>query len=267
MGVMKLLSTKRRARGKGEEDHLHDVPYAKRPPGPVTGPMPAVCPPRASEGCLRAIMAPTPQTVWEAVNTNHRLFLFRTYQAWVGRRGAIFLYNRMVKREMAARGMQFANVPLHCREFDKVVRKDESGGNFVHPVDAKYTACLDSEGRMTPRGLSSLEDVEFVWPWLDELPMQPDTGGGPLAWIDYAQNKELTYLALGLQCEHAWPSHFIGGDSAGRTMSQEEPTTTFALTYAALLKEIGRAGPGTRLGKWLDTWLDRADKEMRRLRP
>jgi len=254
MGVMKLLSTQRgRKRVKAEEvESLVVVPLQPRAPGPVTGPLPAACPGKASEGCIRAIMSQDPQKVWEAINTGHKIIGRPVYSQWVSRRGAVFLYNRMIKREMKLRGMQFANEPLYCREFSQL---------FIHPSDAAYVRPLDSHGRLTAHGLQNLDDVEFVWPWLDELPSDLS-----LVWTQYAHKYDLTYMALGLSCERAWPAHYIGGDVAGRPMGPDEPST-FALTYAALLKEAGRGGSGTRLGKWLDAWLERADKELRRLHP
>ncbi len=257
MGLMKLIQGRKPTKAESE-NCMVDAPWVIRPPGPVHTDLAPVTPARASLCGLDAIRRQS-VPVWVAVNTYHKGYNTPTFARWYNRRGAIFLHRRMYSREAQLRALAedgwFDNDPLSIPEYVPVLERNADGQMLVAPADAPRVAPLDNAGRLTKKGFDGLEDAEFVWPWLDVA--------APIHRLP-REAHGLSELHLGMLFERAWPDHWYGQDRAGREPREDEPGT-FALAYAGLLKECGRAGSGTRLGKWLDVWLERAEKEWGRL--
>jgi len=127
------------------------------------------------------------------------------------------------------------------------------GADIMPPGNANVARLLSPKGGLTREGLLSLDDKEFVWPYLDaQCPKHP----------------MFTELAIGKQWERLWMNHYYQRDGKAPPLEVGGHTeSSFALVYARYLKQLGRGGTGTKLGRWLDAWLERAEAEEKRLAP
>lgn len=124
-------------------------------------------------------------------------------------------------------------------------------GAIIPPGNATVSRVLTPTGGINKQGLAALDDKEFVWPYLD---------------TPYPFDRMFTELQVSKQWERLWMEHYYGYDKPPPPLEVGGHTdATFALVYAKHLREMGRAGAGTKLGRWLDAWLERADAEETRL--
>lgn len=242
---------------------MRPIPCVPRPYGPVCRHVPAaVSPERISDGCLQNYQVHAAFMPWRDACTGNKYSGTSAHSHWLGRRGALFLHRRMMMRELVARGMWAARTPLNVPNYYDHIRVLQDN-IYVPLVGSKVANVLNERGELTAEGFAKLEDTEFVWPYLDEIP-KPTTDQMAARsvphWITMAQQMGANYAQLGAEMEKAWSDHFCGGDTPG-----DPNGITFASTYGLLLQECGRAGAGTRLGKWLDHWLERADKVYARI--
>ena len=267
MGLMKHLSMARRPPprppSKNELREVPELPFTPppadlppRPPGPSYVDVPMSVPVLMTEQEL-SYAYHTLYPAWTAINTAGR-WRPTAWARWRGRRGALFLYWRAVTREIHRRygPTHLDRGLLKVHEYNPVIETNKPGGllspHIVDPRELPRISPLNARGEMTPGGFKMLDDTEFVWPWPDQ------TCGSH----GRAEEFPVSELYVGLEWERDWPDHWYVDE---RFALPETCEKTFHGLYAALLKEAGRAGPGTRLGNWLDAWSKRCEAEYTRL--
>lgn len=246
-----------------ERQELKPIPCVPQAYGPICARIPAaVSPSRISVGCLQNYQIHATVDPWRDASTGGKFTASQAHSQWLGLRGALFLHRRLMAREILRRGLWFPNRPLDIPDFHEITRV-KAGDIYVPIIGSKVVNVLDSNGRLTLDGFNKLEDTEFVWPYLDEIPKYTTdqlATRKKLPWIEVSRQFGYTYAHLGKEMEKPWDKHFIGGDSPG-----DPNGPRFATLYVQLLKECGRAGSGTRLSRWADHWLERAEKIYSRI--
>ncbi len=237
------------------------LPQPPRPKGPPYIDLPSAHPGKVWK-CTLDEAARKVYPIWVATNTRGR-FRAGSYARWKWRRGALFLYWYMYAKETRARarrdpaGYYYSAGQLKIQNYQDsriLTPRDDYKyitGIIIPPGNAMVDRVLTNTGGITKQGLNKLDDKEFVWPWLDEVPPKYKT------W---------TELQVAKKWELEWAEHYYRRSEAPPPLSVGgHIENSFAEVYARYLKQIGRAQKGTKLYRWLNVWLERAAVEEKRL--